>query len=298
MRIEHLLEFVDLAETLSYTETARNVLVSESALSRHIKALEQDLGVVLFERTSRRVRLSEQGKQLLPHARAIQASWAAYGKELRSSRAEAGTVVTIGTNYYIGDLIAQFLSTHPRITIQQSSQGDTSSALLGLLDGGDCQFVVVTDPERLGEHVASLTLATDSFVAVLPTTHRLARERAIDPSRLAGEHFISFRSGTDGDRRIKAICRTAGFEPEIILSAEVGSSLAQLVRDGLGVTFLHRRSITKMQMPGVACVELSPPVSTTAVLCWDRRRPRTPVEQTFLAWMREHARRNRSSAIG
>ena len=65
MRIEHLAEFVDLARTLSYTQTAQNMLVSESALSRHIRGLEDELGVVLFERISRRVRLSSHGQLLL-----------------------------------------------------------------------------------------------------------------------------------------------------------------------------------------------------------------------------------------
>ena len=283
MRIEHLGEFLDLAETLSYVETARRMLVSESTLSRHIKALEEDLGVVLFERTSRRVRLSSQGELLLPYARAMHGSWTAYMQELRSSK----LALTIASNYFIGDIIAQFLTAHPDMPVRQVAQGEPNRQLLDMVGRGECQFAVIIGPPPLEDNLDSIVLAHDSYVAALPENHPLAGQAAIDPARLADDHFISFRHGTQGDLNVRSICYAAGFEPNIITSAEVGSSAAQFVRDGLGVTFLLKNTIAKMLTRGVAFVELSPPVAVTAVLCWDKGTPAPAAARAFLDFVRE-----------
>lgn len=286
MRIEHLAEFADLAETLSFTETAQRVLLSESALSRHIKGLEDELGLELFERTSRRVRLSAEGQRLLPFAKAMNETWQTYVGELRAARSQARSSVSIGANYYVGDLIAQFCAEHPDISVRQPSQGDSTAQLLEMLVAGECQLVVVIDPPELDEHIGTLDLGIDSYVAVLPAQHPRAGQEVIDPAGLAGDHIISFRFDSDGDRRIKAICKAAGFEPNIIFSAEVGSSIAQFVRDGLGVTFLQKKTIAKMMTEGVAYVDLEPPVEIRAVLCWDRRVPPAPAVTAFLGFVR------------
>jgi len=124
-------------------------------------------------------------------------------------------------------------------------------------------------------------IARDSFVAALPKTHRLARRTVIDPRRLADEPFISFRPGSVGDQWVRTIGRSAGFEPNLILTSEVGSSIAQLIGDGLGVTFLQKNTIGKMLTHDVTFVELDPPVELTAALCWDGRKPQSSAAREF-----------------
>jgi len=133
MRIEHLAEFVDLARTLSYTQTAQNMLVSESALSRHIRGLEDELGVVLFERISRRVRLSSHGQLLLEYAEPMRQSWSAYRTELSRVKSRGRAAVTIATNYYVADVIAEFLAAHPDVAVRQVSQGEPNEVVLDML---------------------------------------------------------------------------------------------------------------------------------------------------------------------
>ena len=285
MQIEYLAEFVDLAETLSYQETARRCLVSESALSRHIKGLEADLGVTLFRRTSRRVRLSPDGALLLPHARAISAQWLSY----RQQAQQAGSRITIAGNYYVSDLIASFCAQEPGVSVVEIAGGTPTDQLLPVLSRGDCQFAVLADPPELDNRYGWLLLAEDRYVAVLPVDHPLSGKPAISPSDLAGEQFISLGLDTDGDRRIKQICRSAGFEPNVTFSAAVGSSVARFVRDGSGVSFLHKGTITKMDPEGVVLVELSPPAEVSAVLCWDRTVPMSAAAQLFLSFARRRA---------
>ncbi len=289
MRIEYLTEFADLARTLSYTETARNQAVSESALSRHIRAVEDELGVVLFERTSRRVRLTGEGARLLHAADSVGTVWSGYLAQLRTARTRSADTIDVAANYFVSDQIAAFLAHRPSSAIRQLSQGEPSAALLQHLERGECDFVVVTSPVAIGAHVESFAIASDSFVAVLPTAHRLSSADALCPEDLATDPFISFHPGSIGDEWIRRICERAGFEPNVIFSSEVGSSIAQLVADGLGVTFLQKRTISKMHPHDVTLVDIDPPVRVQALLCWDGRRPLPPAARAFRDYLREHA---------
>ncbi|MDR1824675.1 MAG: LysR family transcriptional regulator [Bifidobacteriaceae bacterium] len=286
MKIEYLVEFADLADSLSYTETARRLWLTESSLSRHIKSIEEELGVALFERTSRRVRLSPYGQALVPHARQIAGLWEAYLKDLRAAKARDTSTVLIASNYYINDLVAYFCAKNPGMSVRQVQRDDSTAALLAMLDRGECQIVAVIADEVPAEQVESLVLATDTYVAVLPAGHPLAGATAIRPEDLAGEHFISFKLDTEGDRQIKAICRRASFEPNVIMTADVGSAAARFVRDGLGVTFLQSKTIAKMDVSGVACLPLAPPVGITVRLGWKLDTPLPPAAQAFLAYVR------------
>lgn len=288
MRIEYLTEFTDLARTLSYTETARNASVSESALSRHIRSVEDELGVTLFQRTSRRVRLTDEGSRLLHAAGSIEAVWSGYLAQLRTARTRSTDAIDVAANYFVSDQIASFLAHRPTSAIRQLSQGESSEVLLHRLERGECDFVVATSPVELGPHVESLAIASDSFVAVLPRRHRLAATRSIAPAELAGDPFISFHPGSVGDEWIRRICGDADFEPNVIFSSEVGSSIAELVADGLGVTFLQKRTIGKMRTHDVVFVDLEPAVRVHAVLCWDRRRPMSSAARAFREFFAEH----------
>ncbi|WP_144018442.1 LysR family transcriptional regulator [Demequina sp. NBRC 110051] len=282
MRIEYLEEFVDLAATLSFTETAERLAVSEPSLSRHIKSLEEEIGETLFERTSRRVKLSAEGDRLLPYARAVVEQWDDYRAGLRLTRAAQRSAVGIVTNYYIADLVAQFCASHPDIRVRPATERAVSSHVASILERGEAHFVVATDPVGLPDHVSRLVLAHDAYVVGLPRGHRLAGKKAISASDLADEPFISFPPGSDGDQRLKEVCRAAGFEPRVIFSADVGSSIAQFVRDGIGVTLVRRETIAKMHTEGVAYVELDPPERIEVLLCWDGRRPLAAAARTFL----------------
>lgn len=288
MRIEYLTEFADLARTLSYTETAQNAAVSESALSRHIRAVEDELGVVLFERTSRRVRLTAEGARLLHVADSVDTVWSGYLAQLRAARSRSADTIDVAANYFVSDQIAAFLAHRPSSAIRQLSQGEPSAALVQHLERGECDFVVVTSPVELGAHVESFPIASDSFVAVLPTAHRLASASTLRPADIATDPFISFHPGSIGDDWIRRICTGAGFVPNVIFSSEVGSSIAQLVADGLGVTFLQKRTIGKMHPQHVVLVDLDPPVQVEALLCWDSRRPLSQPARDFREFLRGH----------
>jgi DNA-binding transcriptional LysR family regulator len=286
VKIEYLVEFADLAQTLSYVETTERLFLSESALSRHIKTLEEELGVPLFERTSRRVRLTTHGEALLPFAARVTAPWDEYLRILQAGKSKERSTIIVGTNYYASDLVAKFCAKHTGVSVEQVS--DSGPKLLSQLLRGEYQFAVLIDPPP-DDRIRSMVIAEDSYVAVLPARHALARKKIIDTAKLAGEHFISFRVGTESDLTLRKICRDAGFEPNVIFSADVGSSITQFVRDGLGVSILQRKTIAKHDTSGVAYVDLNPSVQISIRLCWRADADLSKAAQDFRVFAKSEA---------
>ena len=121
MEIEYICEFVVLAETCNYMEAADRLFVSQSALSRHIKALEEELHVQLFDRSTRKVSLSPFGSLFLPYARQIASTRYAYEAAISGAlKAEHGNIrigsIPVMSQYRITDLIMRANSTSSTTT--------------------------------------------------------------------------------------------------------------------------------------------------------------------------------------
>ena len=129
MEIEYICEFVVLAETCNYMEAADRLFVSQSALSRHIKALEEELKVQLFDRSTRKVSLSPFGSLFLPYARQIASTRYAYEAAIAGAlKAEHGNIrlgtIPVMSQYGITDLIMRFRQENPGFSMD-IIEGDT-----------------------------------------------------------------------------------------------------------------------------------------------------------------------------
>ncbi len=285
MQIEYLDEFLDLAESLSYGATAERFLISESSLSRHIRALERELGAELFERTARRVRLTAAGEAVVPLARSVSSAWQECRQQARQGQAKVQQTIVLGSSYYVNDLVARFCVAHQEITVRQTQAGDATAVLREQLDRGEAQFIVtIEDLDHSGD-LRHIVLSEDRYEAVLPEGHRLAGCSRLAVKDLAGESFISFVRDSQGDRALKRICRAAGFEPNILFSAEVGTTIAQFVHEGLGVSLLHAETLAKLPTAPVVRIPLEPDTTFAVRLFWNGSVPLTPAARTFLEFV-------------
>jgi len=248
--------FTTVAEELHYGRAADRLHITQPALSRQIRDLERALGVTLFDRTSRRVALSQAGRAVLSQARraltesdrAIRlARLAAHGDwgELTIAALPSVALAQLPT------IIRAYRDTHPSIdvTISESFDDEQLTALAaGRADAGFLRAAAAPPGIRLE------TLLTEQVVAALPADHRLARHDRIALSELAGEPFVFFprhRSVLAYDQFI-ASCRAAGFSPAIVQEAG-GISTLGLVAAGLGVTVVAA-SYQALSLTGVRLV--------------------------------------------
>lgn len=307
MELRHLRYFVAVAEELHFGRAAARLGISQPPLSQQIQALEEELGVCLFERTNRRVALSTVGELFLPEARAVLAQLdRAVDVARRARQGELGELKVGFTSS------APFTSTIPRaiqafrlacpqvhLDLRElSSRGVAEAVAAGLLQVG---MLRPLDPLPVG--LEALELFVEPLVAVLPAGHPLAaRDDGIALAELAGEAFVFFpRSfGTGLYDQLLELARGAGFAPRIVQEASEAMTLIGLVATGLGVTVLPA-SFNRMRIDGVVCRTLRDPGAGTAVWLVRRAGDASPLVQRFAELLENEAaeaRRQRARPEG
>ncbi len=259
MELRHLRHFVALAEELHFGRAARRLAISQPPLSSSIRQLEEDLGVRLFERSSRQVRLSAAGAAFLVESRRILAQ-AAEARELvgriaagLSGRLQVGFVASM---LYRGlpELLARFQREHPgiEVTLRELNSSEQIDGLLaGRLDAGFVHAPIV--PAGL-EGVEYLT---EPFVCCLPQGHPQARRRQADLALLAGEPLVLFAREVSPayHDRIVSLCVESGFTPQHRHEVRHWLTVVAFVAAGMGVALVPE-SLARVGMAGVRFVAL------------------------------------------
>ncbi|GAA2150096.1 LysR family transcriptional regulator [Kitasatospora kazusensis] len=185
MEIRQLQYFVMVAEELHFGRAAERLHIVQSTVSQQVRRLERDLGVNLFDRTSRTVALSAAGRRLLPRARAVLAAGDALAAEARTLAAPLGDTLLLGTGSGLGSRLDVFLDAvaghGPDLKVRFRSlerEQRVEQVRTGELDGAFLRGVTTVPGLRL------LRLWEDRLVAALPAAHRLAELPAVPLGRL------------------------------------------------------------------------------------------------------------------
>jgi len=237
-----LIQTLAVAEYLNFRHAANALGVAQSSVSARVKALEEDLGILLFERHARGVRLTEAGRHFveriaagvdqLDHA-VKTAAMAAAGEW---GRLRVGIHALIPGSF-LSELIAQYREDHPGIEVE-ITEGTARDAVMQLrADRLDVVFVA-GKPELPDCHTRPIW--TEPLVAVLPEQHRLAGQTAIAWADLAGETFLVRYGGTGPQVHDHIVLRLTGRWPApSILRFDVGrGTLLSMVGQGFGITIV------------------------------------------------------------
>jgi LysR family transcriptional regulator, transcription activator of glutamate synthase operon len=271
MEINHLKEFVVLAQTGNFLEAADLLYISQSTLSKHIKNIEKEFGVSLFDRTTRKVGISKFGLLLLPYAKQIVELQDQYTAMLRSSLETDRDTLTVGSipalaQYKIIDIFVCFKKSRPQSTLNVMQAG--SEELKELLRQKKCELAFIRFADEVDDDLVKTPYATDTLVAVLPTDHPLAKQKTIPLKMLANEDFLLIEKQTYLYNLCVNACKQSGFEPKIAFTDHKVGILVDLVIKGIGVALLMKQLALYASNPEIAIVELSPSVSTQISLCY------------------------------
>lgn len=296
MELRHLRYFIAVAEELHFGRAAEQLGISQPPLSQQIQAMEEELGVRLFERTNRRVALSEVGQLFLPEARQVLAQLEqAVAVARRAQRGELGELKVGFTSS------APFTSTIPRAIrafrqacpeVHLDLRELSSRGVAEAVHEGRLQVGVLRPLAPLPEELVALELFAEPLVVVLPVGHPLAGGAdGVRLAELGEEPFVFFpRSfGTGLYDQLLELARAAGFVPRIVQEASEAMTLIGLVATGLGVTVLPA-SFSRMRIDGVVCRTLLDPGATTAVWLVRRRDEDSPLVRRFAELLEREAR--------
>lgn len=276
---------VAVAETNSFTRAAERCLVVQSALSHQIARLERELGARLFERTSRRVRLTPAGAAFLPAARqcldaaerAATEVAAAVG-EVRG-RLAVGLIPTVAAVDIPGAL-RDFRRRYPDVRI--SLRVGASEELVEQVKQGAIEVAFLGLPTTARpEGVNARELARDRLVAVVAPDHPLAEEPVVDLRRLSSEVFVDLPAKTAGRAQSDQAFSAAGLSRDVAFEVTTADfMMARLVGQGLGIAMLPSAYVS--QLTGVTTIEVADAPTRVEYVIWSRDG-RTPAATAFLA---------------
>lgn len=274
---------VAVAETNSFTRAAERCLVVQSALSHQIARLERELGAKLFERTSRRVRLTPAGAAFLPAARQCldaaeraAAEVAAAVGEIRG-RLAVGVISSVAAVDIPGAL-RDFHQRYPHVRIGLRV-GPSEELVAQVRRGGlDVAFLGLPTTAR-PDGVHAHELARDRLVAVVAPDHPLAAAPAVDLARLCSEVFVDLPAKTAGRTQSDQAFSAAGLSRDVAFEVTNVDFLARLVGQGLGIAMLP--AAYAAQLTGVTTVEVTDAPLRVEHVVWSRES-RTPAATAFL----------------
>lgn len=227
--LEQMREFVILAEERNYLVAADMLYSTQATLSRHIMAMEKELGFPLFNRSTKKIELTQEGSRFLVYARKAMKLQDDYLAELEVAKRSVSESLSVGYNalvafYRFTDRLTQFMSEHPRIPIKMV-ENDTD-ILIKEVQNGSCDMAFVQeDPFHPVEGLEKLYISSDTLDVVLRKGHRLSTCTSIDLRQLAQEDFaIGVEDKVPGKIFVES-CRHAGFEPQIARNGLVGPAL-------------------------------------------------------------------------
>jgi DNA-binding transcriptional LysR family regulator len=242
VELRQLQHFVSVAEEGSFTRAARRLSYVQSALSVSIKALECELGVQLFDRTTHRVVLTDAGEAILPVARRTLASadetldMAAAVKGVLRGRLRVSGPLPV-TFVDIPGLLGRFHRLHPDVEIQiGSAAGGTADVIEQLRQGTiDIGFVGLPD---VGAGVATTPLGSEDLVLVAAPDLAPPGREPIPLDTLTSANFVDFPPGWGVRTVIDRYFATAGLHRQVTIEVPDTGTLLHLVRAGLGISLL------------------------------------------------------------
>ena len=259
MELRQLEHFVAIAEEHSFTRAAGRVHLVQSALSVSIRALERDLGVRVFERSTHHVSLTDAGEALLPEARRTLAAAERARDAVSAVQGIVRGTLRIGimqslTLVDVASLLARFHDLHPGVEIRTRPAVGGSVALAEEVRRGrlDCAFVSL--PGGIPSGLSITPLASEPFFLIAAPDRLPGDGTDLTIRDLDGAGFVDFPPGWGTRVTIDQAFAAAGFERSVEVEVADVTTLIELVRSGLGFGFLPRSMFGSREALLDACV--------------------------------------------
>ncbi|OCT13611.1 LysR family transcriptional regulator [Paenibacillus pectinilyticus] len=255
MELLQLHYFLAVARVEHVTEAARSLHVTQSSLSKTIQRLEDDLGVPLFDRIGRKLRLNEFGVRFLHRAERALFELDQGKQELRDmSSPDQGTLeLAVTAASTLPNILRAFRKKRPHI--QFHVQMLTTQEMVTLLHRGEVDFCLSSPPIE-SDDIACQIVYRDPILIAVPKGHRLAAQSHVSLIQLKDEWFVGVKRGYGTRDLTDSICKAVGFEPQYVYEGDEPARLSALVEAEIGIAFMPstaknmREDISYLQVDG------------------------------------------------
>src|SRR5262245_57080560 len=293
MDLHQLRTFVAIADTGGVARAAARVNLSQPAASRQIQVLEAELGVLLFDRIGRRVRLTSDGEDLLRRGRRLLAEADSFRERARALKSgHAGQLKIGATPPMIERVLASFLAgfrgRHPGVDVNIIEDG--GAGLASRLARGEVHVAYV--PVGDGRFAGRL-LYPIHVLAAVPDSHPLNRRGTLEIAKLGDEPLLLLQRSFASRQWFDAVCQTANMDPNVLLESSAPNAVVELALAGYGIAILP--SLVRLPKKGVRAIPLvyrKASIGKWTMLAHDSQRFLAPYVEVFMLELVNHAKRN------
>jgi LysR family cyn operon transcriptional activator len=293
MNLRFLRTFVAIVDNGGLARAAARLNLTQSAASRQIQALEGELGLRLFARIGRGMRLTSEGEDLLERSRRVLSDVAGLGERASALKSGEVGVLRVGaTPQTIETLLAEFLSRYRKrhIGVEIHLVEDGGARLPGRLERGDIDVAIMPAGD---DRFRGRLLYPMHVLAVLPKRHSLSHRASLDVTELADEVLLRLTPGFASHGWFEAACHVAHVRPRVLLESVAPQTLIALAKAGHGIALVP--SPVRIPSAGV-CVAVvmhrEVPLGQWTVAAWDPQRYLAPYVSNFTEEVAAHCLRD------
>ncbi|WP_163538017.1 LysR family transcriptional regulator [Gracilibacillus sp. YIM 98692] len=289
MDIKHLQYFIEVTNTTNFTQAADNLYITQPALSRIIKSLEDELGVSLFIRSRKKILLTDAGEVLYKYASIITEQIESLEMELEQLQTLKTGHIRIGlptvvNSFFFSELIAAFHREYPAVTFQLEENG--SRIVEEKISNGslDCGVVVLTNSQNMFDYY---TFVKETLTLVVPTSHPFAGKKQISLKELKDQSFIMFNQDFELRNRIMNACKEIGFHPKIISETSQLDFIEEMVASNVGVTLLPESTSKELTSKITTVPVVHPVIEWNLAFIWKKDSYLSQTNKKFIAFAKE-----------
>ncbi|WP_135554223.1 LysR family transcriptional regulator [Paenibacillus cymbidii] len=289
MELRQLHYFVKVAKKQHVTQASEELHVAQSAVSRQIHQLEEEMGVTLFVQKGRNLQLTPAGKLFLARVETVLDELERAVTAVHEFLDPSTGVIRIGFPHSLGinlipTVVAKYRDSHPNVKFRLK-QGTFNSLIRDVL-GGEIDLSFISPFPEKHDHVSGELLLTEELFAIMPSDHALAAESQIELHRLRDEPFVMFSEEYSLRSIVLDACKTAGFVPKLGFEGEETDTIRGLVAAGLGVSILPEMALMETNPLQPAKVRIIEPCITRTIGLIRRKNEKlSPVAEQFQSFL-------------
>lgn len=256
MELRQLRYFVKAAETLNFSEAAKQLFITQSTLSQQIRQLENELDIQLFQRNSHEVALTEAGNELLPYAKETLYAAQTCKEHLRDLQQLLTGTLNIGVTYSFSPILTEtvltFMKQYPKV--QLNIHYKTMTELMQMLVRREVDFVLAFKPTRRYEQIESQILFDNHLSVIVRSGHKLARKTKVSLSELEQYEFAMPAKGLQARNTLEQFFQNKDYHFQVRVELNEVNILLKLLKQSDLISILSEATIH--DTPGVKAIPL------------------------------------------
>lgn len=285
MEIQQLYYYMELCKQKNFTEAGYACNMTQGALSKQIRKLENELGITLIRRNTRKFELSKEGEIFLSYAKKMTGTYEEMLKNVQKNQEIKIGCMPVLAPYHFARLVAYFRKEYPDIKLVIDER--IASEIQENSDRYD--FLILRENMMEDQKKFRFSpLYDDKLCAVLYEKHPLYGRDRLQLKELKDDVFIFPERGSGSYEVFYKSCEKAGFEPKIAFEFPQANTIMSFVSEGVGVTITFSTVYREAKCAGVKMIPLEDELHSVISLFYRKNKPLDYAKKQFLNYVREH----------